>query len=465
MPQLQCPAQDGPINEDPYGEGFVSCRHCGCRYHRPCADLFARDCYGCHAPLVMSSQAVSPPAHLRPTAPVGTTFRLPPPPPPPPPRSRSSARFVIALVILVAVILAVIVAKNSSTGSKQSSNPSVQPSPTGAPVVALPADSEALPASGYIQALDARITQLNFYESGAQPVPKDARIYSSTFEHDSVRFVNWELNLQHPIRSARQDFVIFVYLYNADGSLRAQQQTPSYIEPSWTNSFHSNRWGLESGEWQPGTYRASFFVDGLKVGAGSFLINAPPSPAITETPEEPEDSDVAPPVENQPEPAAAAPVPKRPPTVEDCQKERRLRSLRTLDSIEQWTLDQVKGSCAALNMPLEGAESEWRRFGENRGGSQTNESSSVEEARLVMRVAPSYPALAKQTRVQGVVRLSATVGLDGKLHGIRVVSGSPLLAGAAVAAAFQWRYTPARLHGTPIESPATIEMNFTLDGR
>jgi membrane protein involved in colicin uptake len=53
--------------------------------------------------------------------------------------------------------------------------------------------------------------------------------------------------------------------------------------------------------------------------------------------------------------------------------------------------------------------------------------------------------------------------VDGKLHDIRVISGSSLLSGAAVAAAEQWRYSPARLHGNVVESQATIDINFTLD--
>ena len=40
MPQLNCPAQDGPLASDPYGEGVVACESCGCLYHRPCVQLF-----------------------------------------------------------------------------------------------------------------------------------------------------------------------------------------------------------------------------------------------------------------------------------------------------------------------------------------------------------------------------------------------------------------------------------------
>jgi TonB family protein len=264
-------------------------------------------------------------------------------------------------------------------------------------------------------------------------------------------------------------FSIVTYLYGPDGALMLHNEQSSYLEPAWTNSCHFGRWAGPR-DWPGGEFRVSVFVDGVKVAAGSFVINTPPDPAVADVPAEPSGVDVsAAPVENRLEPAPP-PVPKSVPTVEDCVKERRLTSLRTLDSIESWTLDKVKGSCEALNLPLREEQptrpptgSEWHRFGEDQGRSQTNQPPSVEEARVLRRVSPSYPALAKQARIQGIVRLSAVVGVDGKLHNIRVISGSSLLSGAAVAAAEQWRYSPARLHGNVVESQATIDINFTLD--
>lgn len=49
MPQ-RCPAQDGYVTEDPYGDGIVACINCGCQYHAPCARLFeAKGCQRCDA--------------------------------------------------------------------------------------------------------------------------------------------------------------------------------------------------------------------------------------------------------------------------------------------------------------------------------------------------------------------------------------------------------------------------------
>ena len=105
------------------------------------------------------------------------------------------------------------------------------------------------------------------------------------------------------------------------------------------------------------------------------------------------------------------------------------------------------------------SDGEPRGFTVTHGPTRTN--NPVEEAQLIRKVPPSYPPLAKQARVEGVVRLAATIGTDGKLHNIRVLSGHPLLSGAAVAAVQQWRYTPTRLNGNPVEAETQIDVNFT----
>src|SRR3974390_2621861 len=65
-------------------------------------------------------------------------------------------------------------------------------------------------------------------------------------------------------------------------------------------------------------------------------------------------------------------------------------------------------------------------------------------ARKVVKVAPPrYPALAAKMRVQGEVKLNATVESDGSVSNAKVVSGQGLLAGAAANAVKQWKFEPA----------------------
>jgi protein TonB len=88
--------------------------------------------------------------------------------------------------------------------------------------------------------------------------------------------------------------------------------------------------------------------------------------------------------------------------------------------------------------------------------------SRVLEGLLIHRVQPEYPRLAQIVHIEGTVELRAVIGKDGEVESLRVVSGHPYLAQAAVAAVRQWRYRPFLLNGVPIEVEAQILVNFRL---
>jgi periplasmic protein TonB len=81
---------------------------------------------------------------------------------------------------------------------------------------------------------------------------------------------------------------------------------------------------------------------------------------------------------------------------------------------------------------------------------------------LIRRVDPVYPPLARNARVQGSVVLFATISTAGTIENLRVLSGHPLLVGAAIDAVKQWRYRPYILNGEPIEVETEITVNFVL---
>jgi periplasmic protein TonB len=86
----------------------------------------------------------------------------------------------------------------------------------------------------------------------------------------------------------------------------------------------------------------------------------------------------------------------------------------------------------------------------------------VQEARMLHRVIPIYPPLAKAARIQGLVRLEGIIARDGTIQQLRVMSGHPLLVQAALDAVRQWRYNPTHLNGEPVEVIAPIDVNFIL---
>jgi protein TonB len=87
---------------------------------------------------------------------------------------------------------------------------------------------------------------------------------------------------------------------------------------------------------------------------------------------------------------------------------------------------------------------------------------TMAEANLVYDVAPKYPPEAGRERIEGIVVLMAVIGKDGTIRDVRVESGLPLLAQAAIEAVKQWRYRPYLLNGEPVEIDSQITITFNL---
>jgi protein TonB len=87
---------------------------------------------------------------------------------------------------------------------------------------------------------------------------------------------------------------------------------------------------------------------------------------------------------------------------------------------------------------------------------------NVQAAMAIRAPKPAYPPLAKQARIQGVVRLNAVIGKDGTIQNLTAASGHPLLVPAALEAVRQWLYKPTLLNGEPVEVVTVIDVNFTL---
>jgi TonB family protein len=92
----------------------------------------------------------------------------------------------------------------------------------------------------------------------------------------------------------------------------------------------------------------------------------------------------------------------------------------------------------------------------------------LDPAMLQHRVEPEYPAIAKQTRCEGRVELRATIGTDGSIQSVQVVSGDPLFLRSALDAvqhgttnrhtsmAWLWKWIPTSPSCTPYSTNAAI---------
>jgi TonB family protein len=83
--------------------------------------------------------------------------------------------------------------------------------------------------------------------------------------------------------------------------------------------------------------------------------------------------------------------------------------------------------------------------------------------RLIRQIGPSYPTLARQQNISGVVKLEITVAEDGSVWAAKVMTGNPLLAQGAADAVKRWRYQPALVNGKPSSSTTEVEIKFDLD--
>jgi TonB family protein len=81
---------------------------------------------------------------------------------------------------------------------------------------------------------------------------------------------------------------------------------------------------------------------------------------------------------------------------------------------------------------------------------------------LLTKVPPVYPVKAKKARIQGKVVLNATIGKDGTVEQLMVVSGPEALQQSALDAVRKWTYKPFLVNGNPVEVKTTINVIYRL---
>lgn len=86
----------------------------------------------------------------------------------------------------------------------------------------------------------------------------------------------------------------------------------------------------------------------------------------------------------------------------------------------------------------------------------------VKAPKKIKDVAPVYPELAQQARVQGVVIVECTISPQGRVTDVKVLRSIPLLDHAAIDAVKQWTYTPTLLNGVPVPVIMTVTVTFNL---
>jgi len=86
----------------------------------------------------------------------------------------------------------------------------------------------------------------------------------------------------------------------------------------------------------------------------------------------------------------------------------------------------------------------------------------IKQPKLIHRVEPLYPEIARQARVEGYVIIEATTDIYGRVDRVHVLKSIPLLDQAAIDAVRQWVYEPMVINGRPRGVIFTVNVTFSL---
>ena len=87
----------------------------------------------------------------------------------------------------------------------------------------------------------------------------------------------------------------------------------------------------------------------------------------------------------------------------------------------------------------------------------------IKPPKLIQRVEPIYPKVAREASIEGVVIVEATTGIYGRVQNVKVLRSIPLLDQAAIDSVFQWVYEPFVIDGKPRGVIFTVTVVFKLD--
>lgn len=76
------------------------------------------------------------------------------------------------------------------------------------------------------------------------------------------------------------------------------------------------------------------------------------------------------------------------------------------------------------------------------------------DRKVLTRVKPAYPEIARQMNLAGTVKVEIAVAPDGSVKAVHPLGGHPVLIQSATDAVRKWRYAPGR------EATLVVEFQF-----
>jgi TonB family protein len=86
----------------------------------------------------------------------------------------------------------------------------------------------------------------------------------------------------------------------------------------------------------------------------------------------------------------------------------------------------------------------------------------VQKPKLIKKVNPVYPKIARKVGIKGKVIVEATTDIYGRVSIVKVINGHPLLNNAAITAIKQWVYEPYIVNGEPKPVKFIVYVTFNL---
>ena len=77
------------------------------------------------------------------------------------------------------------------------------------------------------------------------------------------------------------------------------------------------------------------------------------------------------------------------------------------------------------------------------------------------KVAPEYPAVARQLNITGTVEVELVVGENGIVESAVPVSGSPVLTRPAADALKRWKFKPLQVDGAAVRFQTVMRVSFS----
>ena len=126
---------------------------------------------------------------------------------------------------------------------------------------------------GRIPRLNADILKFAFFAGDRTPPPFADRKFRDTFVAWASRYINWHLQLAHPLLQSPRTFTVETVWRQADGREIARHKVVCQMPAGFSESYYTTGWGNDQRNfWQPGVYRATLYLEGTEIVSGAFTV-------------------------------------------------------------------------------------------------------------------------------------------------------------------------------------------------